>query len=156
MGVAQAVGGVLDRVEVLGCEVGVLEQPGALRPGAHLVAAVRGDHGQPRAKRSRHVSLGAGQAVLEQVAEVFPALGLRVEVGERDVGVRVVRVVLDRALVGRRRGGHVAQVVPLDDPDAVDELLLSRRVAPREHRPVERHALSRAALVAQEIVDARE
>ena len=120
--VAEALGRVVDRVEVLRPQVGVLEKPGALRPGARLVPAVGGDLRQACAQRSGKVPLGSPEARLEQIAQVFPALGLRIEIREGRVRVGVVGVVLDRAAVRRRRGGHVAQVVPLDGPDPVDEL----------------------------------
>ncbi len=156
VGVAEVLGGALHRVEGVGPEVRVLQQPRALRPRPRLVAVLGGDSGERRAHLAGEVPRDPCHACLEQRAELRPSLRQGVDLLEGRVGVRVVRIEVEDRAVRARGGRGVAEVSALDGSDAVVELSRPRRGAARERRRVQRDALGGAPPLAEQLVDARE
>ncbi len=102
-------------------------------------------------------STGAGERAPELGIEVLPGARRLVDFEQRGEGDAIVGGLVERALVGEPGRGGVAQVAPLDDADGVEQLQAPRRARGLVERgAVEREALPRAALLAQEGVDAGE
>jgi hypothetical protein len=148
----------LDEIEIGERELAVSEELARMERRAVGLAVSRRDLCELSARPPRVFEGGRVREMsLEDLAEIVPALGLRVELDQRVVRDLVGRIVLERALVRADGSVWILQLRPLDCPDAVEQLLAPRRVrAALERGAVEGDALLGVALLLQQIVDARE
>ena len=148
----------LHEIEIGGRQIGVLEQRLRMQRSALLLAVRAGHLGELGARTTGLFRRrGVREMRLEHVAEVFPGLGLRVELGQGGMRGLIGGIILQRALVSPDRGIGVHQLVALDGADAVEELLASCGLGTAlQGRAVERHALLGVAGLAEQLVDARE